>query len=240
MIIYPAIDIRDGRVVRLFQGDPAQQTVHADDPAATAARWVEAGASWLHVVNLDGALGEANPITELLGEIAALGVPVQFGGGLRSAEHVEHALNAGAARVVIGTLAVRQPEAVAELIAAHGPDAIAVALDARDGRIATEGWQNTSEATPVELGGYFAQAGLVHALYTDISRDGALTGVNVQATVDIAEQTGLRVIASGGVASLQDIHALRQAGVAGVVIGKSLYTGAFTLQQALAAAGETA
>ena len=235
MIVYPAIDIRRGRVVRLVHGDPERETVHGDDPVAVATRWRDAGAEWLHVVNLDGALGEAAQALDVLQAIAALGVPVQFGGGLRSLDDAARALDAGASRVILGTLAVREPEQAGEAVARFGADAVAVALDARGDRVATHGWQQVSAWTPAELGRRFAEMGVRHALFTDVSRDGDLSGVAVEATAALARETGLAVIASGGVAGLDDLRALRAAGdIAGVVIGKALYTGALRLEDALA------
>lgn len=235
MIVYPAIDIRRGRVVRLVHGDPERETVHGDDPVAVAARWRDAGAKWLHVVNLDGALGEAAQALDVLQAIAALGVPVQFGGGLRSLDDAARALDAGASRVILGTLAVREPEQAGEAVARFGADAVAVALDARGDRVATHGWQQVSAWTPAELGRRFAEMGVRHALFTDVSRDGDLSGVAVEATAALARETGLAVIASGGVAGLDDLRALRAArDIAGVVIGKALYTGALRLEDALA------
>ncbi|HMM29492.1 MAG TPA: 1-(5-phosphoribosyl)-5-[(5-phosphoribosylamino)methylideneamino]imidazole-4-carboxamide isomerase [Aggregatilineaceae bacterium] len=237
MIVYPAIDLRRGRVVRLIHGDPARETVHGDDPVAVAARWLDAGAQWLHVVNLDGALGETGQALDALGAIAALGAPVQFGGGLRSLDDAARALEAGARRVILGTLAVREPEQAGEAVSRFGADAVAVALDARGDRVATHGWQQVSAWTPADLGRRFAALGVRHALFTDVSRDGDLSGVAVEATAALARETGLAVIASGGVASLDDLRALRAAGdIAGVVIGQALYRGVFTLPEALAAA----
>jgi len=234
MIVYPAIDIRQGRVVRLKYGDPAQETVHGDDPVAVAERWKAAGAEWLHVVNLDGTLGEAMLMLEMLRELAKVGLPIQFGGGLRTLDDAANALENGAARVVLGTLIVQQPELAGEAIRRLGAEAVAAALDAKDGRVATHGWQQISAWTPVELGQRLAADGVIHALYTDVSRDGDLSGVNVAATAQLARETGLAVIASGGVASIKDIVALRDTkAVAGVVIGKALYTGAITLEEAL-------
>jgi phosphoribosylformimino-5-aminoimidazole carboxamide ribotide isomerase len=234
MIVYPAIDLRGGRVVRLLYGDPSKETVHSDDPAATADRWKAAGAEWLHVINLDGALGQATLALDTLRALADVGLPIQFGGGLRSLNDVQRAFDAGAARVILGTMAVKEPEIAGEAVSRFGAEKIAVALDAKAGRVAIQGWQNLSEWTPVDLGKRFAADGVRHALYTDVSRDGDLSGVNVAETSRLAQETGLDVIASGGVASLDDIIALREVGnIAGVVIGKALYTGAFTLEKAL-------
>lgn len=240
MIVYPAIDLRRGRVVRLRYGDPAQETVHSDDPVATAERWQAAGAGWLHVVNLDGALGEATLALDTLRAIATVGLPVQFGGGLRALDDVARALEAGAARAVLGTLAIQQPDVAGEAVRRFGPEAITVALDARGDQVATHGWQQVSAWTPADLGRRFAALGVIHALYTDVSRDGDLSGVNVESTARLARDTGLSVIASGGVATLDDVRRCRATGViAGVVIGKALYNGAFTLEAALTAVEET-
>ena len=242
MIVYPAIDLRGGRVVRLKYGDPTQQTVYSHDPAATAVRWRESGAAWLHVVNLDGALGEASSNLEVVRMLAALtGLRVQFGGGLRDADSVERAFDAGVARVVLGTAAVGDPAFVAKMVEQWGADGVSVALDARDGRVAVRGWQETSAWTPAALGRRMAALGVRHALFTDVGRDGAGTGVNVTATAELARETALQVVASGGVASLDDVRAVKAAGViAGVVIGRALYSGAVDLREALnVAAGRT-
>ncbi|MFQ3645883.1 MAG: 1-(5-phosphoribosyl)-5-[(5-phosphoribosylamino)methylideneamino]imidazole-4-carboxamide isomerase [Anaerolineae bacterium] len=236
MILYPAIDLRHGRVVRLREGDPNQQTVFSDDPLATAQRWINQGAQWLHIVNLDGAFGQDSPNFQIALEISRLGVPVQFGGGIRTLEQIELALTGGIARVVLGTIAVQQPQIVIDAVQRYGPDAICVGLDARDGLITTHGWQVKSDLAPAELGREMARHGVRHVLFTDVSRDGKLQGVNVEATVELAQQTGLDVIASGGVNKLEDIRHLSASGVVGgVVIGMALYTGAFTLLEALQA-----
>jgi phosphoribosylformimino-5-aminoimidazole carboxamide ribotide isomerase len=237
MIIYPAIDIRGGRVVRLVEGDPDRQTVHGDNPLETARRWTSLGAHWLHVVNLDGALDAAATRLDALVGIAGLGVPIQFGGGLRTLDDVERALSGGVSRAILGTMAVRNPAIAGEAVALYGSNAVAVALDARDGRVAVRGWKEVSDWTPAALGKELAAMGVRHVLYTDIARDGGLGGVNIRATADLAEATGLEVIASGGVASLEDVRALTGEGIAGVIIGKALYTGALDLAEALAIAG---
>jgi phosphoribosylformimino-5-aminoimidazole carboxamide ribotide isomerase len=237
MILYPAIDIRGGRVIRLREGDPNREVRFSDDPIAVARGWLAAGAQWLHVVNLDGAFAQANTTGALLERIAALGAPVQFGGGMRTRDDVARALAAGASRVVIGTLAAEQPETAAALLAEYGPERLCIGLDARDGRIATHGWQTVNEHTPVSLGQHYAALGARHALYTDVGRDGLLGGVDVAGSAALAAATGLHVIASGGVRDLADVRALRATGqVAGVVIGIALYQRAFTLEDALIAA----
>lgn len=234
MIIYPAIDMRGGRVVRLVQGDPERQTTYSDDPLAMGRRWSESGAEWLHVVSLDGTLGETAPNLETLARLAEVGPKVQFGGGLRTLDDVRRVIDAGASRAILGTAAIQNPELAGQAVERFGEEAIAIALDARSGFVAIHGWKEASDWTPIELGSQMARMGLRHVLYTDIDRDGGLSGVNVEGTVALAEQTGLSVIASGGVASLDDIRALRASGwVGGVVIGQALYTGAFTLAEAL-------
>jgi phosphoribosylformimino-5-aminoimidazole carboxamide ribotide isomerase len=238
MIIYPALDLRAGKVVRLKGGDPNQQTVYSTDPLITAKQWLAEGATWLHVVNLDGAFAESAGPNEAIAEsLAALGTPVQLGGGLRSKAAIERAFAIGVSRVVLGTFAVENPAIVADLLAQYGPDKIAVALDARDGMVAIRGWQAVTNHAATDLGRQFAALGLRHALYTDVSRDGALGGVNLEATVSLAETTGLAVIASGGVVALDDVLKLRQSkAVAGVVIGTALYEKRFSLAAALEAA----
>ena len=239
MIVYPAIDLRHGRVVRLQYGDPTRETVHSDDPLATAERWKAAGAEWLHVINLDGALGEATLALETLRALAGVGLPIQFGGGMRTLDDMQKALDAGAARVILGTMVVKEPELAVAAVERFGADKVVVALDAKGDQVATHGWQQISTWTPVELGKRFAAMGVIHALHTDVSRDGDLSGVNVEATANLARETGLRVIASGGVASLDDVRRCQEVAViAGMVIGKALYSGAFTLEEALKTASE--
>ncbi len=239
MIIYPAIDVRGGQVVRLVQGNPDQQTSYSDDPMSVARRWKTEGAEWLHVVNLDGALSESAAGPERLSRLAALGVPIQFGGGLRSLGEAARALQAGASRVILGTLVVQRPEAAGEAVQRFGAEAIAVALDARDGLVATRGWQSESRWTPIDLGRVVAGMGVKYALYTEVNRDGMLTGAAVEATARLAAETGLRVIASGGVASLEDVRALTTVWppLAGVVIGKALYVGSVALADAIGIGG---
>ncbi len=236
MIIYPALDLRGGKVVRLLQGDPARQTTYSDDPLEVARRWQAAGAGWLHVVNLDGAFQAANDSLAILARLAALGLPIQFGGGIRSLEDAARALDAGATRVIFGTAVVQNPALVEAFMARWDAERLTVALDARGDRVATHGWQADSGWTPADLGRDLARRGAIHALYTDVSRDGGLEGVNIAGTVALAEATGLQVIASGGVASLADLRALQASGrVAGAITGKALYEGVFTLEDALQA-----
>jgi phosphoribosylformimino-5-aminoimidazole carboxamide ribotide isomerase len=256
LIIFPAIDLRQGRVVRLRQGDPNAQTTYSDDPAETAAKWAAQGAEWLHVVNLDGALtfslsagadlkgagcGDKLPINlRRLADIrAAVALPIQYGGGLRTLADVALALDTGATRVVLGTVAVQQPELVRQAVERFGAERIVVGLDARDGKVATHGWQEQSDLNVTEVARRMAGMGALRVVYTDIARDGMLTGVNLAATVALAQASGLRVIASGGVGSLADIRAVAGAPeVEGVIVGQALYTAAFTLPDALALAKE--
>lgn len=237
MIIYPAIDLRAGKVVRLREGDPRRQTVFSNDPIATAQAWIDQGARWLHMVNLDGAFAEANDTLRILEAVAALNVNIQFTGGLRDLDSLRSARDAGADRLAIGTMAVRDPASVASAVALFGAESICVALDAKDGTVVTHGWTAQSEFSPIELGLRLHEMGARHALYTDVSRDGGMAGVNIDETVALAKQTGLQVIASGGVNAVSDIQQLANSrAVAGVVIGMALYQGQFTLEDALLAA----
>lgn len=237
MIIYPAIDLRGGKVVRLREGDPERQSVFSDDPLATAQAWIDQGAEWIHMVNLDGAFADANENLPILEAAAKLGAKLQFGGGLRDMEGLRQAHEAGASRLVIGTMAVQDPAAAAAAIARFGSEAICVALDAKAGRVATHGWTEVSAHSPAQLGRQLRDLGAVHALYTDVQRDGALSGVNVEATIELARETGLQVIASGGVSQLSEIRALSRSGeVAGAIIGMALYQNKISLADALSAA----
>jgi phosphoribosylformimino-5-aminoimidazole carboxamide ribotide isomerase len=236
LIIYPAIDLRGGKVVRLRQGDPSQQTVYSDNPLEIADRWIAAGAEWLHVVNLDGTFADTsdNENQRIIGLLAKRGIPVQFGGGLRTLDDIERAFAKGISRVVLGTIAIENPDIAQAVIEQYGPEAVSVGLDARNGKVTTRGWQQTTDVSPAELGARFISFGARHALYTDVSRDGELRGVNVTATVDLAKQTGLQVIASGGVTSYEDIVALRDSHiVAGAILGTALYEGLIDLAEAI-------
>lgn len=239
--IYPAIDLRHGRVVRLQLGDPAREMVFGDDPSAVARRWLDAGAAWLHVVNLDGAFdedGRANRAA--LAEVTALGGRVQFGGGLRSLADVTTAFEAGVARVVLGTAALENPRLVAEAVARFGAARVAVGIDARDGRVRIRGWQTETSLSPTEVALTVRDAGVRTVIYTDIARDGVLSGVNGPATARLALASGLEVIASGGVRDLSDVTHLMQIAasaapgrIAGVIIGRALYDGHIDLTAAI-------
>ena len=253
MIVFPAIDLRRGRCVRLRQGRPEAETVFSDDPVAMAKHWASQGAEWLHVVNLDGAFGQA-PSTALRrgsGQgsersssnlqvveemVAAVRIPVQFGGGLRTMTDIEGALELGLMRVILGTVAVKEPDLVAEAVQRFGADRIVVGIDARSGKAATHGWQEVSSLAAIELALRVKKLGVERVVYTDIARDGMLSGVNVEATGELAQRTGLKVIASGGVSSLDDLRRLKEAeasGVDGVIIGQALYSGALELREAI-------
>lgn len=242
MIVFPAIDLRRGRCVRLRQGRAEDETIYDDDPTAVAERWVRQGAEWLHVVNLDGAFGETGldagrPVNlQCLAKIHATvpGTPIQFGGGMRSLDDVEVALSLGATRAILGTVAVQNPDLVAAALERFGPERIVIGIDARDGKVATHGWQKTSNLGAVALGQAMHAQGVERVVYTDIARDGMLTGVNVEATAALAREADLQVIASGGVASLEDLKRLKVAGnIEGVIIGQALYTGAVSLSDAI-------
>ncbi|MDT8900203.1 1-(5-phosphoribosyl)-5-[(5-phosphoribosylamino)methylideneamino]imidazole-4-carboxamide isomerase [Anaeroselena agilis] len=244
MIVFPAIDIRGGRCVRLTEGRFDAETVYADDPAAMARRWADEGAEYLHVVDLDGALAGQPVNLAIVARIAAaVKIPIQLGGGIRTLANIDAVLSAGVTRVILGSVAVREPALVKEACAVYG-DRVVVGIDAKDGVAAVEGWGVSGGVGAEELAARMAAAGVARIIYTDISRDGTLAGVNVPATRALAKAAGIPVIASGGVSSLADVVAVRAAaadGVEGVIIGKALYTGAVGLPAALKAArGEEA
>jgi phosphoribosylformimino-5-aminoimidazole carboxamide ribotide isomerase len=237
--IYPAIDLRNGRVVRLQYGDPNKQTLFGDDPAAMGRKWVAAGAEWLHVVNLDGAFDEAGAANwQALPQLTQLGAKVQFGGGIRALADMARALDAGVSRVILGTAAIENPDLVAQAINQFGLAQVAVGIDALDGVVKTRGWMKETAVTPQQLGQQMKELGIQTIIYTDISRDGVLTGINAEATAQLAQDTGLHVIASGGVATLDDIRrcgALADQGVIGVITGRAIYDGRIDLKEAFAA-----
>jgi phosphoribosylformimino-5-aminoimidazole carboxamide ribotide isomerase len=232
--VYPAIDLRQGRVVRLRQGDPAQEAAYGDEPLAIARHWQEAGARWLHAVNLDGAFGEASHENlAALERILGTGLWVQFGGGLRDLGSLRHVLDLGVRRAVLGTAAVEAPALLQAALAAFGPERIAVAIDARRGRVRTHGWQQDTALPALELAGSCARLGVEWLIHTDVARDGMGRGLNVDASCHLAQATGLHVIASGGVACLADVQRAFRAGLSGVVMGRALYEGAVRLEDAL-------
>ena len=234
-IVFPAIDLRGGQVVRLKEGDPNRQTHYSSDPAGAARRWIEAGCTWLHVVNLDGAFDQPDSanrgaLAVILAAAAESKVPVQFGGGLRSLAAIESALQAGVSRAIVGTLAVDQPEILAEALARWGAERVGVSLDARDGRVQVRGWQSATPVIARDLAQTLRQNGLRWLVFTDIARDGLQTGLNLPSTVELSQVSGLSVIASGGVSRLEDIESARQAGLAGAIVGRALYEGAIDPQ----------
>jgi phosphoribosylformimino-5-aminoimidazole carboxamide ribotide isomerase len=238
--LIPAIDLLGGRVVRLSRGDYGAATVYDPDPGAVARRFAEAGAPRIHMVDLDAARsGERGNEASIRAVVAAAGaVPVQLGGGIRDLDGVKSAIALGVDRVVIGTAALRDPELVREA-AKLNPGRIVVGIDARDGRVAVEGWLETSETTALDMARRFEDAGVAAIVHTDIARDGMLTGPNLEATAQLAELVSIPVIVSGGVASLDDVKraaALASRGVAGVIAGRALYTGDLDLDRALEAA----
>lgn len=235
--IYPAIDLRAGRVVRLAQGDPARLTVYGEDPAATARRWRDEGAAWLHVVNLDGAFGEtADANRRALEEIVSVGLNVQFGGGLRDGAALRRVMQLGVARAVIGTAAVETPALVDEALAEFGAERVAVGVDAREGRVRLRGWAEESAVTALDLARRLRGQGVTRIIFTDVARDGMGAGVNVAATAELAAASGLAVIASGGVATADDVRRVREAALDGVIIGRALYEGHIDLHLLLTSA----
>ena len=235
MILYPAIDLKDGQAVRLLKGDMEKTTVFNDDPAAQARAFQDAGCAWLHLVDLNGAF-EGQPVNGAAVEaiLAKTDVPAQLGGGIRDMATIEMWLSRGIARVILGTVAVENPDLVRAAARAF-PGQVAVGLDARDGRVATRGWAEETDMMVTDLAKGFEDAGVAAIIYTDINRDGAMQGPNVAATADLARATSIPVIASGGVSSLADLIALRDTGViAGAISGRALYDGALDLADALA------
>ena len=236
MILYPAIDLKDGAAVRLLRGDMAKATVFNDDPAAQAAEFVDAGCEWLHLVDLNGAFAgtpvNAAPVEAILKRCA---VPAQLGGGIRDMATIEMWLTKGLARVILGTVAVENPDLVREA-ARTFPGQVAVGIDARNGRVATKGWATETEVMVTDLARSFEDAGVAAIIYTDINRDGAMQGPNVEATAALARAVDIPVIASGGVSSLEDLVALRDCGATldGAISGRALYDGALDLRAALA------
>jgi len=236
VILYPAIDLKDGAVVRLARGAMEAATKYADDPAAQARSFAAAGAEWLHVVDLDGAVsGRPVNASAVAAILSAVKIPVQLGGGIRSMERAESWLEQGAARIVLGTAALKAPDFVRAACRAF-PGRIAIGLDARAGKVAVEGWAETGDVTVTELAKRFENEGAAALIHTDIERDGMLSGVNVAATAALARAVKVPVIASGGVASLDDLRALMaaNAGIAGVISGRALYDGRLGLGEALA------
>ena len=236
MEVIPAIDLRGGRCVRLYQGNFSRETIYSEDPLAVARQWQEQGASRLHLVDLDGAAkGDLVNLDIIAAIVAQSGIRVQVGGGVRTSSTAEKLLSLGVERVVIGTAAVRNPDLVRQLCQDGGFPRVVVALDARDGLVAVQGWLEKTSVTAVELGKRMAELGVERLLYTDISRDGTLSEPNFSANTELVENTGLAILASGGISSLDHITELAKIGAEGVIVGRALYTGDLELPAAIAA-----
>ena len=234
MQLYPAIDIKNGSCVRLTQGLFDNVKVYSDTPADMARLWVAQGASFLHLVDLDGALAGRSVNEEAIGKIvSSVSVPVQLGGGIRSREAVKNMLDLGISRVIIGTKAVENPEFIRDLVAEFGSERIVVGVDAKDGMVAIEGWEKVSSLTASSLCMKMKEYKVKHIVYTDISKDGMLSGPNVEYTRTLTEETGLDIIASGGVSSMEDLNNLYRAGIKGAIIGKALYENRIDLKEAV-------
>lgn len=233
MIIFPAIDLRGGKCVRLIQGDFDKETVYSDDPQATALKWQSLGAKFLHVVDLDGArAGSPQNLDAIKKILAAVKIPIEVGGGIRTLDGAEKLLSLGVRRVILGSVAVENISLVEAAVKKFG-DKIVVGIDARDGFVAVHGWEKSSAVKVDELAKKIVAAGVKTIIYTDISKDGMLSGVNVKTFTELAESSGAEIIASGGVKSIEDIRALKAAKVAGVIVGKAIYTGALDLKLAI-------
>jgi len=240
LILFPAIDIRGGRAVRLIQGDYEQETAYYDDPVVAARRWVDGGARWLHVVDLDGArAGEPVNLEHVRRIVASVNVPVQLGGGLRDSKKVEEAISSGAERVVLGTAAVRDPEMAQAIAAAHG-DRVVASVDARAGKVAAEGWTEESDLATTDVIAELARRGLRRFVYTPVDVDGLMEGPDLDSLREVAAATDGEVIYSGGIGSLDDLRAvadLELDNVEGVIVGRALYEQRFTVAEARAALG---
>ena len=237
MVIFPAIDIRGGKCVRLFKGDFAQETVFSDKPEEMAAKWEAQGGKFLHLVDLDGALaGRSVNLAVVTRLVDTVKIPVELGGGIRTMENIDEVLSLGVQRVILGSVAVKNPALVKEACQKYG-DRVVVGIDAKDGIVAVDGWGVSGDVEVTVLAKEMAKAGVKTIIYTDISRDGTLSGVNVEATARLARESGVKIVASGGVKSLDDIEALlpyEKDGIEGVIVGKSIYTGSLDLQEAIA------
>lgn len=242
MIIYPAIDIRGGKCVRLFKGDFEQETIFSDYPYEMAKKWENAGGEFLHLVDLDGArAGEPQNLAAVKEILANVKIPAELGGGIRTMEHIEKILDMGVRRVILGSVAVKNSALVKEACKIFGGEKIAVGIDAKEGIVAVEGWGVSGNMQATELAKRMKDAGVVTVIYTDISRDGTLEGVNAKETANLAKLSGLKVVASGGVSSVEDIRLLKEYekdGVEGVIVGKSIYTGALDLSEAVKIAAQ--
>ena len=236
MLIIPAIDLRNGKVVRLFQGKFNQEKIYSSDPVKVAKHWAKQGAKFLHIVDLDGASSGVSKNLEVLKNIITqVGVPLEFGGGVRSIETISELLELGVERVVLGTRAANDAQFLKKAWKKFGEEII-VSIDAKDGKVLTQGWNKSSSKTTLDFAEELKEVGFKQIIYTDISKDGALVGPNILGIKELIRKTGLDVIASGGVASLKDLiklNSLAKKGVSGVIVGKALYEGKFTLAEAL-------
>ena len=234
MQLYPAIDMKNGQCVRLRQGAFKDITIYSDAPEKVAAHWQEKGASFLHLVDLDGALAGYSVNEEVIRRIAdTVSIPIEIGGGIRSKEAVERMLDLGVRRVIIGTKAAEHPEFLRDMVRTFGEEAIVAGVDAKDGMVAVAGWEKVSSLTASDLCLTMKEYGVRHIVYTDISRDGMLSGPNVEATRKLTEETGLDIIASGGVSCMEDLKCLHEAGIRGAIIGKALYENRIDLAEAV-------
>ena len=238
MELIPAIDLIDGKCVRLYQGDYSQETVYADDPVEVALRWESLGASRIHIVDLDGARsGNPDNLKVVERIVSAVQVPTQMGGGVRSLDSARRIIEAGVQRVMLGTVAVRNPDIVRSASAEFGSEAVVVAVDSKDGKVAVSGWTSASEIQATDLVASMMEVGVQTFLCTDISRDGTLSGPNYTLMQDLVEVAGEGVIAAGGIASMEHLHRLAKNGVGAVVVGKALYTGDIDLAEAIHSVG---
>ncbi len=237
MLIFPAIDIRGGKCVRLVKGDFDKETIFGERPEIMAKKWEDEGGQFLHLVDLDGArAGKSQNLDVVEMILQTINIPVELGGGIRTMEDIDRVLNIGVTRVILGSVAVSNPQLVKDACKKYGSERIVVGIDAKDGIVAVDGWGVSGNVEAKELAKKMAEGGVKHIIYTDISRDGTLSGVNVEATAQIARYSGVKVVASGGVSSIEDIKALKKYeadGIEGVIVGKSIYTGALSLPEAL-------
>jgi len=235
MLIYPAIDIKNGQCVRLLQGRAEDSTIYGSDPCAMARRWAEAGAKRLHIVDLDGAFTGAGQNTEAIARIAKEQpqLVLQLGGGIRTLSDVEHRLQLGISRVILGTAAIENPALAGEAVKEFGAEHIVVGIDAKDGIAAAKGWVEASGVSAVELGKRMADLGVLHCVYTDIARDGMLCGPNFARTGEMLKETGLAVIASGGMSCMEDLAGCEKIGCAGAIVGKAMYDGRIDIKEAI-------
>lgn len=239
MVIYPAIDIMGGHCIRLLQGRFDCKTVYGDNPIRMAEKWASMGAEWLHTVDLDGAKGGVSSNRRFIYEIAKkINIPVQMGGGIRTMDDVSQALSSGVGRVILGTSAVKEPDLVKDAILKY-PGKIAIGIDAKDGKVAIEGWEKVSDFTAVEFAKRMEQLGCKVVIYTDIATDGMLKGPNLKAMEEMIKSVSMDVIASGGVGKIEDLYNLRDIGAAGAITGKAIYTDAIDLKEAIQKLTET-